>query len=505
MSRLSVVLKNTGYLALAETAKPALSFLLILVISRMLGREGVGSYTIILTFTGLFELIGTLGLGQMIVRGIASDPSKLSYYVSGAVGVALLASALVFPIILTVLHFLNYPPEIAFGIRLLTWTLLLSILQQYAIAICEGLQNMRLRAALSVADTAGRLIMGVLMVIRGHGVVGIIEGMVIVRGMTTLMAFVALSRHTGLSLDYGVMFRSSAGLARAGLPFLLMTIANSVFWSVNTLMLSKLSSVENVGIYNVASRITDVVKNFLYSYQIALLPMMSASFVLSRRQFRQDCNTSIKYLALITVPMATGISVLASRIIPLVFGHSFDPAIQVLQVLAWTVCVFSIVLVFARTLIASHNQMMDLYCNVAALVVNVALGWVLIHSYGPLGAAIATLVSLAVFGILEYCCVASKLFKAEVIVPLARAGVASAAMGFVLARLKGLPLLVDIPAGTIIYLAVLVATGTFSRTEIQAARVLVSGFWSRTGKPAPAVFIGSGVETERVLFGPDQV
>src|ERR1700734_3117447 len=141
MSRLSAVLKNTGYLALAETAKPALSFLLILVISRMLGREGVGSYTIILTFTGLFELIATLGLGQMIVRGIASDPSKLSYYVSGAVGVALVASAAVFPVMLTVLHFLNYPPEIAFGIRLLTWTLLLSILQQYVISICEGLQN----------------------------------------------------------------------------------------------------------------------------------------------------------------------------------------------------------------------------------------------------------------------------------------------------------------------------------------------------------------------------
>ena len=41
MSRLGAILKNTGYLALAETAKPALSFMLILVISRALGREGV--------------------------------------------------------------------------------------------------------------------------------------------------------------------------------------------------------------------------------------------------------------------------------------------------------------------------------------------------------------------------------------------------------------------------------------------------------------------------------
>ena len=70
MRRLKLILRNTGYLAFAETAKPALSFILILVIARMLGREGMGSYTVILTFTGLFELIATFGLGTMIRRAI---------------------------------------------------------------------------------------------------------------------------------------------------------------------------------------------------------------------------------------------------------------------------------------------------------------------------------------------------------------------------------------------------------------------------------------------------
>jgi O-antigen/teichoic acid export membrane protein len=375
---------------------------------------------------------------------------------------------------LVVLHALNYPPEIAFGIRLLTWTLLLSILQQYVLSICEGLQNMRLRAVLSVADTAGRLITGVFMVVQGHGVLGIIEGMVLVRTITTAMAFVAIARHTRLSLDYRLMFRSCAGLARAGLPFLLMTIASTVFWSINTLMLSKLSKVEDVGSYNAASRITDVVKSFLFSYQIALLPMLSASFVRSRDQFRQECNASIKYLALLTVPMATGISVLAPRIIRLAFGHNFDPAIPVLQVLAWTVCIFSIVLVFARALIASHNQLLDLYCNIAALATNIVLGWILIHSHGPVGAAIATLVSLTTFGALEYSFVASKLFRPEVFVPLTRAAGASAVMGFALIHLIGLPLPAAVLAGSLIYLLALVCLGTFSGSEIRAARDLIA-------------------------------
>lgn len=476
MSRLGTILKNTSYLALAETVKPALSFILVLVIARMLGREGIGSYTLILTFTGLFESIATVGLGPLIVRGIAADRSKLSFYMSGAVGVALLASAVLVPLILLILRAIDYPPEIALGIRLLVWTLLLAILQQYVTSICEGLQNMRLRAVLSVTDTAGRLITGVFMVLQGHGVLGIIEGILVVRAITTVMGFVVVAKHTVLSLDYRLMLRSFAGLARAGLPFLLMSIASSLFWSMNTLLLSKLSTMEDVGIYNAAGRIAVFLRNLLYSYQIVLLPMMSASFVRSREQFRQECNASIKYLALLTIPMATGISVLAPRIIRLVFGHNFDPAIPVLQVLAWTVCIFSIALVFARVLVASHNQMADLYCNVAALVINVLLGWVLIRSFGARGAAVATVVSLAAFGVFEYCFVASKLFKAEVIVPLARAVGASAVMGLVIVHLKGLPLVAPILIGSLVYLTVLICTGTFSSAEIRAARDLIASW-----------------------------
>jgi O-antigen/teichoic acid export membrane protein len=474
MSRLGAVLKNTGYLALAETAKPALSFLLILVISRTLGRDGMGSYTIILTFTALFELIATLGLGPMIVRGIAADSSRLSFYVSGAVGVALLASAIVLPTMLIVVHALNYPPDISLGIKILAWTLLISILQQYALSICEGLQNMRLRAVLSVADTAGRLVAGVFMVLHGHGVLGIIEGMVVVRAITTLIAFVAIAAHTRVSVDFRVMYRSCMTLALAGLPFLLMTIASAVFWSVNTLLLSKLASVESVGVYNAGSRITDILKTFLFSYQIALLPMLSASFVRSNEHFRQECNASIKYLALLTVPIATGVSALASRIIPLVFGHNFDPAVQILQVLVWTVCVFSIAMVFARALIASHNQMLDLYCNLVALTLNILLGWKFIHSYGPVGAAYATLVSLAAFGVLEYCLVAHKLFRPHVVAPVLRAAGASAVMGLVVIHLKWLPLGPAILLGALVYLTALICIGTFSAAEIRAAGDLIT-------------------------------
>jgi O-antigen/teichoic acid export membrane protein len=130
--------------------------------------------------------------------------------------------------------------------------------------------------------------------------------------------------------------------------------------------------------------------------------------------------------------------------------------------------------VFARVLTASHHQMLDLYCNVAALVVNITLGWVLISRYGPSGAAISTLISLFTFGSLEYFFVARKLFQAEVLVPLARSAGASALMGLCLVYLKAVPLFAAIPLGVVIYLAALLGTGTFSPAELRTVKTLIT-------------------------------
>ena len=152
-----------------------------------------------------------------------------------------------------------------------------------------------------------------------------------------------------------------------------MTISSTVFWSANTLMLSKLARVEDVGVYNAAWRITEILKNLFYSYLIVLLPMLSHSFAKSLDDLREECNVALKYLAILSVPVATGISVLSPRIIRLIYGSNFDAAIPVLRVLAWTVCIFCLAVVFSRVLIASHNQILNLYCDIASVGINVTL------------------------------------------------------------------------------------------------------------------------------------
>jgi O-antigen/teichoic acid export membrane protein len=161
-------------------------------------------------------------------------------------------------------------------------------------------------------------------------------------------------------------------------------------------------------------------------------------------------------------------------VIGLIYGPDFDAAVPVLQVLAWTVCLFSIALVFARVLVASHNEVLDLYCNVAALLINAVLGWQLILRYGPLGAGISALVSLAAFALFEGCLVARHVFKFELLASLARAGCAAIVMAIAVRWLDTLPLVPLSVAGAAVYVCTLVCLGTFSRAEVRITREIAA-------------------------------
>jgi O-antigen/teichoic acid export membrane protein len=479
MSTLQSLLRNTGYLMLGEATKPLLSLMLVLVVARMLGTEGMGAYSIILTFAGLMETVAAAGLSPVIVRGVAANRAQLSKFVSGALGTAVVASAIVVPVLLLLLPLLHYPPVVERGIQVLTVTLILALLQGDVVAVCEGLQMMKLRTVISLLDTGGRTLVGLLLVVAGYGVEGLVFAMVAGRALTTVTGLMVLRRQAGLTLDIRGALPQSVAMLRAGLPFLMITLLSTVNAAINTLLLSGMKSVGDVGLYNAAVRLPDLLRTVVYCYMIALLPVMSQSFTESLETVKRQCDASVKYLALITVPISTGLAVLAPRFLALAFGDEFAAAAPVLQLLAWNVAIFSVSLVFARALVASGNEIYDLASNIACVVLNVSLGWLLIPRFGPLGAGISSVASLLAFGACERWFVSRLLFKPDMFVPLARVAASALAMTLVLRVAAPLPLLLLPPLGAVVYFVVLFLLGTFTREEIEIARRLSAAWLNR--------------------------
>ena len=64
------LLKNTIALSAPNWANPFVSLLLVYVLSRRLGVEGMGQYALLSSYLSVFTTIASLGLGGLIVREI---------------------------------------------------------------------------------------------------------------------------------------------------------------------------------------------------------------------------------------------------------------------------------------------------------------------------------------------------------------------------------------------------------------------------------------------------
>jgi O-antigen/teichoic acid export membrane protein len=104
---------------------------------------------------------------------------------------------------------------------------------------------------------------------------------------------------------------------------------------IDILMLSKMSGEANVGWYNAAASLSNTFGPMVFIFMSVLYPVASRFFVSRQDQLIILYEKSFKYLILIGLPLSAGTTVLAHRIIPLLYGDNFLKAATVLQILCW--------------------------------------------------------------------------------------------------------------------------------------------------------------------------
>lgn len=430
----------------------------------------MGAFALTIAYVYVFETIATGGLPPVIVRGVSTDERSAGTYLKASLLLGLLLSAGAQALLLASLWFMDYSEEVEEPIRLLGWSIGFMVLTQYIQAVFEGYQRMFFRSALSLFEIAARTAAGVAALAMGWGITGVIQGFVLVRALMFLLAISVAVWALPLKLDRSFEWSRCASLLREAGPFFFTTIIAALYWHVDILMLSRWGTIETVGSYNAAFRLMAILKGLTYTYLIALLPVVSESFIRSTAAFRKDCESSLKYLVLVTLPAAAGTTILAEPIIERIYGAEFSDAALVLGILIWTVCFFPVALVFSRALIASHNQRLDLYCNVVGLLINVALNAMLLPRFGAVGAAIATLTSILLFMCMQHFAVSKAVFQVSLSRFFLKPALATIPLVAVALCFRDAPLWLSIPSGAAAYGGAILLVGGLSKQELAMAQ-----------------------------------
>jgi len=188
-------------------------------------------------------------------------------------------------------------------------------------------------------------------------------------------------------------FKGDAVLFREALPLGVTHFLGLASYNLDTVLLGFLKGSVAVGLYNAAYRPVTVALALPMAYFHGLFPVLSRTFAQSELEFRTAVRRSLCMTTICALPLGVGATFLAEPVLEVMFGSDYAPGAPALRLLGWSAALTVLRGTFRQGLLAAGHQKLDLGCSTFSVALNVVLNFLLIPTYGILGAALATLAS----------------------------------------------------------------------------------------------------------------
>jgi O-antigen/teichoic acid export membrane protein len=204
-----------------------------------------------------------------------------------------------------------------------------------------------------------------------------------------------------------------------------------------------------------------------------VFPALSLLGAGDRRRLLFAYEKSFKMLAILGLPFAVGLGVMAGSIVH--FTRGFEQSIPALQILAPSVVLLFVNNAFIYTLTAINRQLDFTRLALFTLAVNLALNLLLIPTYGYLGAAAASTITEAALFAGGWWLLRRQQLPLSVIGSIGRVAASALIMGVAVYLIRSWPLALVVIAGAAVYVAALLALRTLDAEEWSIFRSGLTG------------------------------
>jgi O-antigen/teichoic acid export membrane protein len=200
------------------------------------------------------------------------------------------------------------------------------------------------------------------------------------------------------------------------IPLMFYGIATVIMIYTDTLCITYFRSMEDVGLYQIAVPIAQVMMYFAMALDAVLYPLISELWF--RKKFTmvsKGISLALKLYFIIIIPAGLIFITFPEIVINVLFGPGYLGAVNTLRILSVGMILFNLGMLFLTTLNGIGKPAVNAKIVSLAAICNLAANLALVPPYGASGAAISTAVSFSIYFFLG-----KKFLKSE----LAKGGVA---------------------------------------------------------------------------------
>jgi len=393
------VAANAGWLMVERIVRGVVALTVTAAAARHLGPAGFGTVSLALSFVLLFSTFWTLGLSGIVVRELVQRVDQTNETLGTVFGLRLISGIAGVGVILVAAYLLGLDSQTIAAIAVIAVATLAFSL--------DGI-DFWLQSQLLGGWTVFTRVAGVLASATATVVLIVTDGPLIafaaaigleypVTGLALLFAYLRLGRRFR---SWRFSFSLVGTFLSMSWPLIISGALYSINMKVDQLMLGTLVGTNAVGTYAAAARLSEVwyfVPTIIAGSAFpALLRVRAEDPVRYRRRMQQlyDVMTAI------SLPLAVVVAILSPWIIFLIYGEAYAASANVLAIHIFAGPFVFLGAALSKWLIAENHLMFSMIRHGLGAFANVALNLFLIPRAGPIGAAIATLVSYAVAGVL---------------------------------------------------------------------------------------------------------
>ncbi|WP_445665944.1 flippase [Fodinibius sp. AD559] len=460
------------------------SFVLLMFLPRYLGSADYGRLYLALSIKMMLGLLIDFGGNYLIPKEVARSKEVGARIFSSYILLRIVLWVFSLGVILLITQLLGYSEQV----NILIWVLAISMLWEGGTkalkSYFQGVERMEYPAIGTIVERTFVAIFAIIALLMGVDSIGIAVIMTF-GALVHLLVLFSYSKKF-ITLKYK-MDTKVFSLMRSGMPYFLFSLFSVIYYRVDAVMLSSMTTEAVTGWYGGAYRFFDMVMMLPLLYKTAVFPVFSKLWDDKEGRLETTISKSIKFIIILGIPVSILIYIYAQDIVQFFMGlEEFGPSVIILQIFSISITFIYVDLIIGSAILGAANRQKEwAVVGFLAIFLNVGANYLMIpyaqaaFANGGIGAAIATFITeLFMLGSALYLLPKGYLSKfklAYVVKPALSGGLMVAFLWFV--NGTGLYWMLTALSGGAVYLAALFAFKLFDEQELK----LIKSFSSLSG------------------------
>jgi polysaccharide transporter, PST family len=393
------IVGNTGWLMVDRVVRMGMGVFVGVWVARYLGPAQFGSLNFAISFVALFGTLTTLGLEMIVVREIVRDDSEISEILGTTLALRLAGSILA-PLVAIATVCIIQPNDTE--ALLLVGLLSIGLIFQAFDTIDSYFQS-QVKSKLTVwAKNSAFLLVAGIRILLIHIKAPLWSFAAAQVGELALggIGLIIVYQWTGGRIQsWRSSRRRAIELLKHSWPVILSGMAIMIYMRIDMVMLKIIQGDIAVGLYAAATRVSEV----WYFIPSTIVSSVSPSIIRAKDKptlYYGRLQRLFSFMTLISVIIGSGIALSSRWIIHLLYSNAYEAASPILAIHIWASVFVFLGIAQAPWDFSENLLRLGFYRTLAGAISNVLLNLFLIPRYSALGAAIATVASYAISGVI---------------------------------------------------------------------------------------------------------